>query len=411
MEPHQAEREAAVAILKARSPGNRTPVWIAASQIAVVYAGSTMLTPLYRLYREAFGFSKLTLTLVYAAYVVGNLVALLVLGRLSDQAGRRRANLVALVLALLATLLFLAASDIWWLVAGRIVSGLAIGLAASAATAWVAELEADKREASVYTTAGNFAGLAFGALLAGLSASYLPWPLRLSYVVYLALLFALAALLWRMPETVKAPIRQVEELSLRPRIGIPRELFAPFVAPAVTAFATFAVIGYYSALIPSLMAEALREPSPAAGGGIVALMLALGFVASVLTRRLSSRAAMLCGLALLLPGVALMPLAELRHSLALLLCGAALTGPAAVLSYRGSLQVVNEMAPAERRGEMTASYILFCYAGNSLPIVGVGVLSTITKASTADVTFAIIIAALAAAALVTGALRLRSGGR
>jgi hypothetical protein len=82
-----------------------------------------------------------------------------------------------------------------------------------------------------------------------------------------------------------------------------------------------------------------------------------------------------------------------------------------VLSYRGSLQVVNEMAPAERRGEMTASYILFCYAGNSLPIVGVGVLSTITKASTADVTFAIIIAALAAAALVTGALRLRSGGR
>jgi MFS family permease len=382
-------------------------VWLAAAQLAVMYTGSTVLTPLYRLYREAFGFSKLTLTLVYAAYALGNLIALLVLGRLSDQAGRRVANVAALALAVLATLLYLAASGTSWLVAGRIVSGLAIGLAASAATAWVAELEADKREASVYTTAGNFAGLAFGALLAGILASYLPWPMRLSYVVYLALLLSLAGLVWRMPETVKAPVQRVEQLSLRPRIGVPREMFAAFVAPAVTAFATFAVIGYYAALIPGLMAEALGEPSPAAGGAVVALVAALGLVASFLTRGLSSRAAMLAGLALLLPGLALVPLAELRHSLALLICGAVLTGPATVLSYRGSLQVLNEMAPTEQRGEMTASYIVFCYAGNSVPIVGVGVLSSLTRAFTADLTFAVIIAALAVAALATSALRLR----
>jgi hypothetical protein len=69
---------------------------------------------------------------------------------------------------------------------------------------------------------------------------------------------------------------------------------------------------------------------------------------------------------------------------------------------------VNEIAPSERRGEMLASYILFCYAGNSLPIVGVGLLSTLTRPATADISFALIIAALAAAALVTGALRLRT---
>ena len=376
-----------------------------------MYAGSTVLTPLYHLYRDAFGFSKLTLTLIYAAYALGNLIALLVFGRLSDQAGRRVANVAAIGLAALATLLFLAASATPWLVAGRIVSGLAIGIAASAATAWVAELEADKREASVYTTAGNFVGLAFGALLAGLLATYLPWPMRLSYVVYLALLLSLARLVWRMPETVKAPVRRAGQLSLRPRIGVPHELFARFVVPAVTAFATFAVLGYYSALIPSLLAEALGEPSPAAGGAVVAFVAALGVVASLLTHRLSSRVAMLCGLALLLPAVALLPLADLRHSLTLLLCGAALTGPATVLSYRGSLQVLNEMTPPERRGEMTATYLLFCYAGNSLPIVGVGVLSSLARAFTADLTFAVIIAALAAAALVTGTQRLQDQGR
>jgi MFS family permease len=239
---------------KAALPHGRSAVWIAAVQLAIVYVGSTLLTPLYRLYREEFEFSQLTLTLIYAAYVVGNLVALLLLGRLSDQVGRRFVNLAAIGFGVLATLLFLAASGTPWLFAGRIVSGLAIGLAASAATAWMAELEADKREASVYTTAGNFGGLAAGALLAGLLASYLPWPLRLPYVVYLFLLLAAGWLVWRAPETVARPVRSAQRLSLLPRIGVPRRLFGVFVAPAVTAFATFAVIGYY--------ASACCRPSP-----------------------------------------------------------------------------------------------------------------------------------------------------
>ena len=56
-----------------------------------IVCGSTLLTPLYVIYRQKFGFSGVTLTLIYAAYVVGNLGALLLFGRVSDQVGRRRA--------------------------------------------------------------------------------------------------------------------------------------------------------------------------------------------------------------------------------------------------------------------------------------------------------------------------------
>ena len=63
--------------------------WIAAAGIAAMFMGSTLLTPLYALYQREHGFSELTLTLVYSAYVVGNMAALLLLGRLSDQVGRR----------------------------------------------------------------------------------------------------------------------------------------------------------------------------------------------------------------------------------------------------------------------------------------------------------------------------------
>src|SRR4051812_38741985 len=51
--------------------------------IAVVFMGSTLLTPLYDLYRSAYGLSVLGLGLLYAVYVIGNLIALLFLGRLS----------------------------------------------------------------------------------------------------------------------------------------------------------------------------------------------------------------------------------------------------------------------------------------------------------------------------------------
>jgi MFS family permease len=383
-------------------------LWIVTAQIAVIYAGSTLLTPLYRLYRDTFGFSQLTLTLVYSAYVLGNLGALLLLGRLSDQIGRRAVNLAALALAALATLLFLVASSVAWLFAGRIASGLAIGLAASAATAWLAELTPDKRRATVYTTAGNFAGLALGALAAGLLAAYLPWPLRLSYAIYLGVLCVVGFAVARAPETVPRPAKSAAQLALRPRLGVPRELLGTFVAPAAIAFATFAVIGYYAALIPSLMAQALQQRSPAAGGAVMALLASLGAAAGVLTRSLSSRTAMLVGSALLLPGLALLPSAEGLHSFTLLLCGTLITGPATMLGYRGSLQVINEIAPAERRGEIIASYILFMYAGNSLPIIGIGLLSNVTSSLTADVIFALIISLFAVLALLGGARRLPS---
>src|SRR5690348_7342322 len=43
--------------------------WRAGVLIAVLFAGSTLLTPLYPAYQRAFGFGPLVLTLVYGAYV------------------------------------------------------------------------------------------------------------------------------------------------------------------------------------------------------------------------------------------------------------------------------------------------------------------------------------------------------
>ena len=368
-----------------------------------MFVGTTVVTPLYDVYRRDFGFDQITLTLIYAVYMIGNLLALAFFGRLSDQIGRRRTALPAIGLGMLSTLVFLFATDTAWLFAARVISGFAIGIASGTGTAWVAELFGgrDKARASLMAAFANMVGLSVGALLAGCLVQYAPWPLRLVFVVYLAMLVVLMLVVRSIKETVRQP-RAFREASLRPRIGVPRSIAAEFIAPAATGFGSFALFGFYAALAPGILEHDLHLSNRALGGGVVFELCVVAALTVIATRRLSSRGAMIGGLALLLPSLLLLVLAQALASLPLLLAGTAVGGVAAALGYRGSLQVVNEIAPGQQRAEVISTYLLCCYVGNGLPVVGVGVISQLATPVIASSTFAITIALFAIAALFTG---------
>jgi len=371
------------------------------------------LTPLYPTYRREFHFSELVVTTVYAVYVIGNLAVLFFFGRLSDQIGRRRTTLIALALTCASTLLFLFAGSVAWLYPARILNGFAAGLGAGALTAWIAELEphGDRLRAAVVASAANLVGLGFGALLSGVLAQLAPWPLRTPYVVFLVLLLVLAALLVTTRETVERPVRAIDELELRPRIGVPRNLRLAFVAPAAIAFTAFALGGFYAALAPDLLARSLQRHEPVVIGGIVALFFVSGALAAVASRALRGRSAMLAALALLWIGLGLLTLAEALHSMALLVLASVLTGASTALGYRGSLQIINEIAPARQRAEMVSSYLLVCYSANALPVIGVGVLALFIGAPGAHRVFAIVLVVLATLACAIGMRHLQSVSR
>jgi MFS family permease len=375
--------------------------WLAASLVAGMFVGTTLVTPLYDLYREQFGFGEITLTLVYAVYVIGNLFALAFFGRLSDQIGRRRTALPVIVIGILATLVFLFASSTPWLVAARILSGFAIGIASGTGTAWIAELYGgrDKARATTMAACSNMVGLSVGALLAGLLAQYSPWPLRLPYVIYALMLVALMWALSTVEETVKQP-RKWREVALRPRIGVPRSIAARFIAPAATGFGSFALFGFYAALVPGILEHDLHEHNRAVGGGVVFELCVVSTLTLIATRRFASRTAMITGLVLLMPSVLLLVLGQSLASMPVLLTGTALGGVAAALGYRGSLQVVNEIAPADRRAGVTSAYFLTCFMGNALPVIAVAILARAFNSLIADTVFAVTLAVLALAALV-----------
>jgi len=394
-----------------RNPGSTTispsrnliAITAVATQLGIMFIGAILPTPLYPLYREAFGFSGVTLTLIYATYVLGNLSALLFFGRLADQIGRRRANLPAVAVGIASAIVFAAAQGTGWLFVARGISGFSTGLASGAATAWIAELYAgsDKSRAARVASAANFFGCAVGPLIGGVFAQFFFAPLRLSYLAYLVLLCGAAGVIFLPRETVTRP-KPLRDTELKARIGVPPGIRLQFVSPAVTGFATFSLIGFYSALIPSLLGETLHQTAPLVAGAIVCELFLIAAVAILVSGAFASQTATLIALLLLPPSVWVLVGAEVAHSLALLVFAAAVGGLAGGLGYRGSLEVINRIAPGDRRSEVVSSYMIAIFAGNSVPVIGIGFLAAAATALTAHVVFAAVLTVLAGVALLTG---------
>jgi predicted MFS family arabinose efflux permease len=372
------------------------------SMIGVMFMGSTIVTPLYALYANHFGFSKIVLTLIYAAYVIGNLASLFFFGGVSDRAGRRRIVLRAMTLAAVSTGIFFFASSPPWLFVARALSGFSIGLAAGAGTAWIAELDsaADKTRAALVAVIGNFGGVALGPLISGLLAQYAPWPLHLPFALYIAIVAVTAVFIARSPETVKQETARTSAQN-GSSISVPPSIRSRFIAPAVTAFTMFALYGFYFSLAPSVLTESLHESNRAVGGAVVFELGLVSAVTILLTRRFASQTCMRWALVLLFPALVLLIVAQAKGSMPLLLLGTTLSGISGALGYRGSLQVVNQIAPAEQRAGVASAYFLTCFIGNSLPVIGVAILARLSNSLVADGVFAAALGVLALAALAT----------
>ncbi len=375
--------------------------------LAVAFGLSTLITPLYLLYQQKFGFSQITLTLIYAAYAIGNIAALLLLGRVSDSIGRRPTALAGIVVLISAAFVFLFAGSTISLYVGRILSGLGIGIASGTGNAWLAELvdKDDKGRAAIIGTSTNFLGLGLAALLSGLLAQYAPWPLHLSFIVYLVIVCSTAALVWFTRETVRHA--DSGQLAVRPTLSVPREIRAQFVAPAITGFGLMALVGFYAALMPSMLSHDLHIENRAAAGALLFELAALVALVIVATQALASRTLMMWSLALMIPATTAVTAAQVCASLWGMLAATAVVAAAAGLGYRASLQVVNQIAPADRRAAVVSSYFICCFVGNALPVIGIGVLSSLTSSATADVAFSGMIAAFALIALIFALLHRR----
>jgi MFS family permease len=386
-------------------------IGLISAEICLFLIGSTIPTPLYSMYQRRFHFSEIVLSLIFASYVIGALLALFLAGGLSDRIGRRWTVMPALLPTALAAVCFIVANNIVWLFAGRVLTGLAVGLSSGTVTAWVSELHPPTRRwhATIDTSSARMLGLALGPFLAGLLSQYAPAPFTLVFVVYLVLLLPAALVPLFARETVRDRVHHLSQVkSAAVRLGIPAALRSRFVPPAGTAFATYSLIGFYAALAPGLLEQGLHITNRAAIGGVIGGFFLAAAISIHLFARLKGRTLMLTSLGLMLPTVALLAVQRQFHSLPFLLGVSALGGIAVGLGSRGSLERINEMAPSAHRAEVVSTYLFCCYAGIVLPVIGIAVLTTLSGPRLAEYIFAATVALFAVVAL---AVDLGTGGR
>src|SRR5262249_42165789 len=137
-------------------------LWLKASILVAFLAASAAPSPLYAVYREAWGFSALTLTIVFASYAFALLGSLLVFGGLSDHRGRREVLIAALVLEVAAVVLFWHAESVAWLLAARVLQGVATGIAMSTLSAGLLDLHRER--GALVNSVAPMVGMAIGAL-------------------------------------------------------------------------------------------------------------------------------------------------------------------------------------------------------------------------------------------------------
>lgn len=377
---------------------------------AATMIGTTLPTPLYPLYEKKMHFSGLVVTLVFATYAVGVIAALLLVGQRSDLVGRRPVLLPGLVCSAAAAVVFLLAQSLGPLFLGRVLSGLSAGIFTGTATATIIDLApAEARgRATALSTVANLGGLGLGPLLAGVLAQVAPDPLRLPYAVQLAMLVPAAIVIWLMPEPVE---RQPHAGFAIQRLSIPSEIRATFVRGAAASFAGFAVLGLFTAVTPSFLAELLQLPSHALSGVVVFAAFASATVGQLAVDQFPGQSALPSGCAGMIVGAGLIAWGIGAGVLGLLVAGAVVAGVGIGVSFRAALASITAATPSERRGEVTSSFFVISYIAISIPIVGVGLASQVIGLRSAGLVFTGVVAAIALAVALSLVGRLRLGGR
>jgi MFS family permease len=360
--------------------------------------GTTLPTPLYGLYRQRFGFSELMITVIFATYAAGVIVALMLFGALSDELGRRPVLLAGLGFSALSAGSFLLADGLAPLLVGRLLSGFSAGIYTGTATAALADLARDDGadRGTLTATIANMGGLGCGPLLAGIASQLLGSPLRLSFWIDLALLAPAAAGVLAMPETVRrgrAPRLRLQALH------VPVEIRPTFVRAALAAFAGFAVLGLFTAVSPAFLGQQLAIHSRAVIGIVVFAVFAASTAGQLALTRVPPAAALPGGCTALIAGMGVLALGLALPSLPLLVLGGVVAGFGQGLSFRAGLGALTAAAPDDRRGEVASSFFVVAYVAISLPVIGEGVLAQAAGLKPAGLVFAAAVAALAAVVL------------
>ncbi|WP_152436752.1 MFS transporter [Nocardiopsis xinjiangensis] len=406
--PAHVAHRAARARRKGRTASFALSFALEVSILAALLAASSAPTPIYPLYQDQWGLSALAVTVVFSAYALALLLALLTTGALSDHLGRRPVLVGALLMAAASMGLLASADSAGSLTIARVLQGAATGAATSAAGAALLDLENPRRpgRSALANSITPVAGMATGVLVSTLLVRFVPAPTVTVYVLLAALLLTQAIATVFTTET--AHRRAGALRSLRPRVGVPPPARRTLLAAGAAVGTVWALGGFYSSLGPALVRLAAPEAPQAALGMVFFALSATAALTVWALRRRPPRATAIGGCLCVLPAAALTLSALHGAGLPAVYGGAALAGIAFGAVTQGVLRMLLASLEERDRGATLAAYYILSYLSMSLPAVAAGAATQHYGLGATSHAYAITAALLALAALA--ALTASRGG-
>jgi predicted MFS family arabinose efflux permease len=344
--------------------------YLQASIVVLFLAGSSAPTPLYAVYQAEWGFSPITVTVVFGVYALAVLAALVTVGSLSDHIGRRPVLLVALALQATVMVVFATADGVPALLVARVVQGLSTGAAVGALGAGMLDL--DRAKGTIANAVGPLTGTASGALGSSLLIQYLPDPTRLVYLVLLAAFAGQAIGVVLMSETSAS--RPGALASLSPRFGLPAHVRGPVLLAAPVLVAAWSLAGFYGSIGPAIIRTISGSDSLVLGGLALFILAGSGALSVLALRGASARSMMLLGTVSLLVGAGTTLCAiSLRSDLVFFL-GTSIAGIGFGSGFQGAIRTVVPLAAADERAGVLSVIFLVSYLSMGLPAVIAGFL-------------------------------------
>ncbi|GAA1665610.1 MFS transporter [Streptomyces yatensis] len=362
-------------------------VWTAAWPVTAVFVLSNAATPLYVRWQREIGFSKGTLTVIFACYIVGLLGSLLVSGVVSDRVGRKPVLLPALGLAMAACAIFASASAVAALIVARLFSGIAVGAVVSAGMAAVTDVAGPgrRRLAALLASCAMVFGAGLGPLLAGVLGKGV-------FVLEAVLLAAAVVAVVRMP--VRRPAAPAKGAWVRIP-GVPRGSGGQLLmgiavfAPGITATSFVLSLG------PSLLSGLLDTTNPVAAGAMAFVMFLTATGAQFAVQRLDRRTILIAGAVSTTIGMGALIAAVRASSVPLLVAAALLAGAGQGMGQLGGLSLLNSVVPASRLAEANAALNVGGYVPAGVLPVTAGYLSDAAGLTTGATVFGAVLMALA----------------
>jgi predicted MFS family arabinose efflux permease len=344
--------------------------YLLASITVSFLAASAAPTPLYPLYQAEWGFSAITVTLVFGVYAIAVLGALLVVGKLSDHLGRRPVLAAAIALQAVTMLIFASADSVSGLMTARIVQGLSTGAAVAAVGAGLLDL--DKVRGALANSVAPMAGTASGGIGAGLMVQYLPAPTELIYLALGGVLLLQGVGIAMMSESTTP--RPGALASLRPQFRLPHAVRVPFLLVIPALVATWAMAGFYASLGPAVVRAMFDSQSLLLGGAALFVLAGSGVASVLFSRNQNARTMLMIGASSLFIGAGITVAAITLREPMVFFVGTILAGIGFGNAFQGAVRsVVPLVAPTERAGLQSEVFVV-SYLAMGVPAVVAGYL-------------------------------------